>query len=206
MKPTTGEVLGEAAEIHFLNQLAYPLSDQVDSGDGMATMLAKVKASPDDFKNINFRDVAYAMGETTFEPEASSCFGPTIGSPIMGMGLAGCAAACEATVAPENCLAFGLYNVDGLTDLCLLFSDVKAIETFECSGDAQGKGAPAGAKCMVKMTEINMGYKPKAEMKKYPRCFSTEKQYGVKATMTELSLPGDSELKVGSGAPLVKAN
>merc|ERR1719387_301604 len=121
------------------------------------------------------------------------------------MGLAGCAAACEATVSPELCAAFALYNVDGKTDVCILLKDIKAVETFACTGEAQGKGSPAGAKCMVKMSEINMGYKPDAEMKTYPRCFSTEKKYGVKAEMTDLSLPGDSEVKVGSGAPLVKA-
>jgi len=209
MKPTTTEVLGLATEMHFINQLSYPLADQVvfgdapDSGDSLGTMLAREKAKPTE--NINFRDAPFAMGETNFEPEGSSCSGPTIGAPLMGMGLAGCAAACEATVSPQNCKGFSVYDLDGKTDLCLLLEDVDAIETFACEGDAQKKGSPAGAKCMIKMSEIATGYKPKAEMKKFPRCFSSGKGKGVAETMTELSMPGGSEVKVGSGAALAKA-
>merc|ERR1719443_24598 len=155
MKTATAEVLGLAAEIHFLNQLAYPISDEVvfgdapDSADAMAAMMARVrqakKDGKDTFQDINFREVPYALGETTFEPEASSCTGPTIGSPIMGMGLAGCAAACDATVAPDNCLAFALYAVGSDSkDVCVLSEDVKAVETFNCEGSG-GSGGSAAA-------------------------------------------------------------
>merc|ERR1719263_1677342 len=128
-----------------------------------------------------------------------------IGTPILGMGLSGCAAACEATVSPTMCEGFSLYNVEDVTDVCILLSEINRIEAFECTGGPQKKGAPSGAKCMVKMSSIATGYKPKADFKTYPRCFSTEKNYGVKSRPTIMSLPQADEVGLSSGAPLVKA-
>merc|ERR1719159_468693 len=98
-------------------------------------------------------------------PEASSCAGPIIGAPILGMGLAGCQAACE----------------------------------------ARSKGFPAGAKCQIKMSAVATGYKPKDDLKVTPRCFSTMKNRGVKASMEILSKPEGTEVKVASGASIEKA-
>jgi len=214
MKQMTPVVLGAAGSIHALVTDAYPPADKVvfgdepDSADGVAVALAK-GTEPNDF-----RIAPYALGDTTYEPAASSCTGPVIGLPKVGLGSDGCAVACENTLFPAKCVAFTSYTIDGFTDLCYLLSNVIDVETFECAEAAlletekkeQAEAKKAAAVCKVKMSEISTGFQPKGKWDKYPRCFGSDKDFALATSVTELSLGSETEVKTGStSAGIAKA-
>lgn len=213
MKQMTTVVLGKAGSIHADVVDAYPPADKVvfgdepDSADQVATALAKgIKAE-------DYRTAPYAYGDTEYAPQATSCEGPTIGLPKVGLGTDGCAVACEGTLFPEKCVAFTSYSMDGLTDLCFLHSNVITVEAFECQEDAAalvqagGKKDKKGAAavCKIKMSEISTGFKPKGELVKMPRCFGSDKDFALATDVTEMSLPADTEVKVGASQGITKA-
>jgi len=209
MKDLTGPVLGQAESIMGAVKLAYPaiaslLGDEPDPADGAAVALAK---GGDDF---DFRHAAYAM-DTTFPPSMSSCSGTIIDSPVVAASADDCGTICSATVYPEKCLGFSYYAVegdDGLQNLCFLLSEIKEIQTFECEGDcvpAEAGKLPKdvcapSAICMIKMSEITTGYKPKAEWKKAKRCFGEPasksfEAYGMPDIGGKVKLLGSTELE-----------
>jgi len=219
-EPLSSKVVGFASDVHLLNELAYTPTDEVVFGDApesvdvvvdtAATALAEVMRAQEEKRDISstlgsglFRDVSYAFGTTT-KPEASSCSGEVIKAPLMGLGLDGCAVVCQAQPA---CHAFAFYAMAGASDICFMLSEITAAEAFSCEGDAQATGSPAGGRCMVKMADMATGYKPKTgALTSYPRCFSTEKNYNLNVDVEKLKLPSASEIKVGSGSPLKKAD
>merc|ERR1719240_1067646 len=194
MKATTQEVIGLADEAHELVKLAYPpvdnevFGEDPDPSDSVAKALAE-QGSSDGF---DFRPATYAF-DPSFVSEQSSCTGPLINTPIVGLGLPQCAKVCEATTYPDKCVAFAFYTMtetekmdgDGLSDLCVMFSDIKTLETFSCpteelllqkgkkAGAREPEAAYATAECMVKMSEVATGWKPKknAKWSKEERCF-----------------------------------
>jgi len=209
MKDLTGPVLGQAESMMSAVKLAYPaiaslLGDEPDPADGAAVALAK---GGDDF---DFRHAAYAM-DTTFPPAMSTCSGPIIDSPIVAVSADDCGTICSATVYPTKCVAFSYYAVEGdegLQHLCFLLADVKEMVTFECEGDcvpAEAGKLPKdvcapSAICMIKMSEISTGYKPKAEWKKAKRCFGepaskSYEAYSMPEIGSKVKLLGSTELE-----------
>lgn len=187
MKKLTGPVLGAAQSVNSAIRLAYPavselLGDEPDPSDGVGVALAKEDSS------FDYRSASYSFDEK-FAAGLSSCKGPLIGSPVYGVSVHDCGTICSATVYPKKCVGFSYYSVDG-GDLCFLLEDIHELMTFECPDapkdcwqtkdhehpDAEGVPASCGpsAVCMVKMSEVSTGYKPKqgrAEWTKAARCY-----------------------------------
>jgi hypothetical protein len=203
MKKTITPVLGGAAFMHDQVKLAYPLidtqtfGDDPDANDPVAMKLAQGKDA-----SYDFRPASYAWDKAFVSPQ-SSCTGPAIGAPLVGLGIKDCARVCEATTHPEVCKAFAFYQIvesepfegKGLSDLCFMFSDIKKLKTFACTetellqgnataaaqglrGGASAKNKKATARgratCMVSMSQVATGYKPAGDWKQVKRCFSAE--------------------------------
>lgn len=179
MKDNFPVVYKAAKAMYAAVKLAYPpvatlLGDEPDSGDSIAEALAK----PDD-GGFDYRLAAYAL-DTTFPAMLSTCTGPIIGSPIVGLDLVQCSKACSATVYPSKCVAFSYYMVDG-KDLCFMLADIATFTTFECGDNScvpPKRGRPTevcapSSLCYVKMSEVATGYAPKAKWTKAKRCFGS---------------------------------
>merc|ERR1719272_2348193 len=117
MKQTVGAVVTGAAASHAAIVLAYPAADQVvfgdepDGGDA-AAMGLKSLVDGEAQKEPDFRHGSYAF-DANYAPAHSSCSGVHTGQPMMGLGKAGCALACEATVYPDVCVGFSHYTLTG---------------------------------------------------------------------------------------------
>jgi hypothetical protein len=179
MKDNHPIVYKAAKAMYMAAKLAHPsvdtlLGDEPDKGDAIAEALAK----PDD-GGFDYRLAAYSL-DTTFPPMLSTCTGPIIGSPMVGLDLLQCSKACSATVYPSKCLAFSYYNVDG-KDLCFMLADIKTFTTFDCGDNScvpPARGRPTetcapSSLCYVKMSEVATGYAPKAKWTKAKRCFGS---------------------------------
>merc|ERR1719379_1370371 len=134
MKANMGSVISNPKKIHQEVKLCYPVVDSVsfgdapDGGDAAAMKLQPLldgteQAEPD------FRVASYAY-DTTYVPAHSSCTGPIIGLPMVGLGQPGCALACEATIYPDLCIAYSFYTVTGGDDLCFLLKEIDVVETY----------------------------------------------------------------------------
>merc|ERR1719456_1896675 len=191
MKDNFPVVYKAAKAMYASVKLAYPpvatlLGDEPDSGDSIAEALAK----PDD-GGFDYRLAAYAL-DTTYPPMLSTCTGPIIGSPIVGLDLVECSKACSATVYPSKCLAFSYYMVEG-KELCFMLSDIKTFTTFDCGENScvpPKRGRPtetcdSSSLCYVKMSEVATGYAPKAKWTKAKRCFGSP----ASASFTAYSAP-----------------
>lgn len=208
MKELTGPLMGFAESMMASVKLAYPavaslLGDEPDPADGAAMALA----NPSGF---DYRQASYSL-DTNFASSMSSCAGPIIDSPIVGLSSAECGTVCSATVYPTKCVAFNYYSVEGdaTQHLCFLLSDIKELVTFECpdAGDCVPEiGAvpkdtcTPSALCMVKMSEVSTGYKPKAEWKKAKRCFGEPsakdfEEYSMPDVGGKVKLLGSTELE-----------
>jgi hypothetical protein len=144
MKKTTKPVVDAAASIHKTVKLAYPpvdtqtFGDDPDPEDTVAKALAQGKADA----TFDFRQAAYAF-DTKFTSPQSSCKGPQIGLPLVGLGIKECARVCEATIYPDLCRAFAFYQIkedtsfegQGLSDLCFMLKDIKELRTFACTSE-----------------------------------------------------------------------
>merc|ERR1719281_1673935 len=111
MKENNPIVYAAAKAMYKSVSLAYPpvdalLGDEPDDDNSIARLLAK----PDD-GSFDFRVASYAI-DTTVPPKLSTCTGPIIASPIIGLSFGECAKACSATVYPQKCMAFSFYTVD----------------------------------------------------------------------------------------------
>merc|ERR1719321_1115896 len=181
MKATVGGVVTGATVTHDAIIAAYPAFDQVvfgdepDGGDA-AAMKLKSLVDGDEQKEADFRVASYAF-DTTYEPAHSTCTGVSTDLPMMGLGKAGCALACEATVYPDVCVGFSHYTLTGADDICFMFADITTVQTFsgpEALLQMNGKAEcadPAAAFCGIKMSLMTTGYKPKGEWKKTSRDF-----------------------------------
>jgi len=209
IKATAGPVLGAAQSMHAAAKLAYPsaatlLGDEPEAGDGAAVALAK----EDHADEFDYRQAAYAM-DTTFPASMSSCQGPVVGSPMIGLSATECGTACSATVYPTKCVGFSYYAVkgkEGTQHLCFMLADIKELVTFQCpdGGDCVPdiKSAPKdvcqpSAVCMIKMSEISTGYKPKAEWKQAKRCFGEPSKVGAGFSAYEMPSLGASVKLLG---------
>ena len=147
----------------------------------------------------DYRLASYAMGEKLMQPQATTCSGPVIGMPMVGLGENGCGIACEHTVSPAKCVAFAHYQVDGKEDLCFMFSDVTDVETFEEPASSaaliqarklkKDNAILAAAVCKVKMSELSTGFKPKGELKKNARCFGACGDYSARESVAAYAVP-----------------
>merc|ERR1719231_1420206 len=149
MKATVGGVVSGATATHDAIIAAYPPFDQVvfgdepDGGDA-AAMKLKPLVDGEELAEPDFRVASYAY-DTTYEPAHSSCTGVSTGLPMMGLGKAGCALACEATVYPDVCVGFSHYTLAGADDICFMFADIQNVQTFTGpSALLQGAKASAG--------------------------------------------------------------
>eukprot|EP00746_Dinoflagellata_sp_MGD_P009746 gnl/MRDRNA2_/MRDRNA2_119924_c0_seq1.p1 gnl/MRDRNA2_/MRDRNA2_119924_c0~~gnl/MRDRNA2_/MRDRNA2_119924_c0_seq1.p1 ORF type:complete len:603 (+),score=164.49 gnl/MRDRNA2_/MRDRNA2_119924_c0_seq1:71-1879(+) len=209
MKGLTGPVMGIAESMFAAAKLGYPaaselLGEEPDPADGAGVALAKDDAS------FDFMQAAYSL-DKSFPPGMSSCSGPIIDSPIVGLSAFQCGKVCEATTYPTKCVAFSSYSVEvdsGLSTLCFLLSDIKTLQTYECPDaedclpplDNVGESCAPSAVCMVKMSEVSTGYKPKAEWKKTSRCFGSPATkdftaYEMPALESKAQLLGTTELE-----------
>jgi hypothetical protein len=173
-------VVQEAKKIYDLVMASYPAADY-DPLDGKEKDIL-AKYLKDDSKKVvkDYRDASYAF-DTTMAPEASTCAGALIGLPKISLGVNGCGLACDQTLHPQKCVGFGHYQVDGTEDLCFLFSSVKDVEVFMPPAATKllqkeslrktKADDPASAQCMIKMSELATGLKPKGELKTRKRCF-----------------------------------
>merc|ERR1719316_1918498 len=206
MKKTVGAVVSGASATHDEIIMAYPVVDQVTFGDepdpaDAAAMKLKPLVDGDELEEPDFRHASYAF-DTTYSPAHSSCSGVTTGLPMMGLGKAGCALACEATVYPDVCVGFSHYTLTGADDICFMFADIQDVETFTGPALLQIKGGkadpdPAAAFCGIKMFVLTTGYKPKGEWKKTSRDFGGGSM-DVKADLTEYSAPTLADLTMGA--------
>jgi len=206
MKATVGAVVSGAAAAHDAVKLAFPVvdpvcfGDDVDGGDAAAVGVQKLMDGED--RESDFRSGPYAFGNTVYEAPQSSCTGPVIDSPMIGLGQAGCAAACEATVYPKQCVAYSFYTLTDADDLCFLLEDIHRLETFKCPEallqTRKASADPASAFCGVKMSAMATGYRSKGEWKKTSRCFGGDSAVALKQTVTEYAVPGDSSLVLGA--------
>merc|ERR1719191_792869 len=110
MKKTMGTVVSAAAATHEEIKLAYPVVDSVSFGDApdggdAAAMALQPLVDGKEQPEPDFRVASYAF-DTTYVPAHSTCTGPLVGLPMMGLGKPGCARACEATVYPDMCVAY----------------------------------------------------------------------------------------------------
>merc|ERR1719263_264313 len=117
---------------------------------------------------------------------------------MIGIGKAGCARACEATVYPDVCVAYSFYTVTGGDDLCFMLMDVQTVETFTgpevlLQGKGKKAGDPASAYCGIKMSVLATGYKPKGDWKKTARDFGGS-AIAMSQDITEYSVPSASSL------------
>jgi len=205
MKATMGAVVSGAAATHTEIISAYPCADQVvfgeepDGGDA-AAMKLKPLVDGEELTEPDFRPGSYAF-DTTYEPAHSSCTGITTGLPMMGLGKAGCALACEATVYPDVCVGFSHYTLTGADDICFMFADIQDVETFTGpTALLQGGKAsadPASAYCGIKMSLLATGYKPKGDWKKTSRDFGGG-TLAHKDDLTTYSAPALADLTSGS--------
>jgi hypothetical protein len=215
MKKTTTPVMEFAAEMHKLDKLAYPPIDTATFGDDPdpADPVAMKLATEGSAEGFDFRPASYSWdtaGRNTadaFVSDSSSCVGPVIGLPVVGLGLTQCAKVCEATVFPKTCVAFSFHTLyedemvdgKGLSDLCFLLEDIKTLETWKCPDSSMlaqvGAGTLRGSlnatatrgkahgefECFVKMSQVSTGYKPSstAEWKKYNRCVKSTSDKAV---------------------------
>merc|ERR1719240_1730235 len=174
MKATVGGVVSGATATHDTIIKAYPPADQVifgdepDGGDA-AAMKLKPLIDGEEQKLPDFRVASYAY-DTAYEPEASTCTGPIVGLPMIGLGQKGCALACEATVYPDVCVGYSFYTLTDADDLCFMLMDVEIVQTFKAPAMllqkdklATQKGTAAAAFCGIKMSVLTTGYKPKGE-------------------------------------------
>lgn len=205
MKGLTGPVMGVAESMFSAAKLGYPaastlMGEDPDPADGAGVALAKEDTT------FDFMQAAYSL-DTSFPPGMSSCSGPIIDSPIVGLSARQCGKVCEATTYPTKCVAFSTYTVDSGT-LCFLLSDIKVLQTFECPDsddclpklDNTPESCAPSATCMVKMSEVSTGYKPKAEWKKTSRCFGEPAKkdftaYEMPALEAKAKLLGTTELE-----------
>jgi len=206
MKELTGPVLGEAETMFGYVNLAYPaasslLGDEPDPSDGVGVALAAEDAS------FDFRQASYSI-DKAFPAGMSTCTGPVIGSPIVGLSATQCGKACEATVYPKKCVAFSYYAVDS-SHLCFMLSDIKELMTFGCDdapkdcvpemGAAPKETCAPSAVCMVKMSEVTTGYKPdKRKWKKAKRCFGEPAKVGGGFTAYAMPSLGSSVKLLGT--------
>merc|ERR1719387_3213341 len=134
MKATVGGVVTGATTTHDAIIAAYPAFDQVvmgeepDGGDAAAMKLVPL-VDGEELPEPDFRVASYAF-DTTYEPAQSTCTGVSTGSPMMGLGKAGCELACEATVYPDVCVGFAHYTLTGADDICFMFADIETVQTF----------------------------------------------------------------------------
>jgi hypothetical protein len=207
MKATVGSVITGAAGSHAEIKLAYPVVDQVVFGDApdggdAAAMKLKSLVDGDDQKEPDFRVASYAF-DTTYAPAHSSCTGPVIGLPMMGLGKKGCALACEATVYPDVCVGYSFYTLTGADDLCFMFSDIFVVETFTGPAPSllqesiKADADPAAAYCGIKMSQLTTGFKPKGDWKKTSRDFGGGSM-ALSEEITEYSIPDKASLVLGS--------
>merc|ERR1719197_1987520 len=151
-------------------------------------------------KLADFRNAAYGF-DPTYNPKHSSCTGVLIGSPMMGLGKAGCALACEATVYPDVCVGFSHYTLTGADDICFMFADIQNVQTFTGPSallqGAKASADPASAYCGIKMSLLATGYKPKGEWKKTTRDFGGG-SLAIKEDLTTYSAPALADLTSGS--------
>lgn len=210
MKKNTGAVVSGAASTHEALKLAYPVLDQVtfgnepDGGDA-AAMKLKSLVDGDTQAEADFRVASYAF-EKAYAPKQSSCKGPVIGSPMVGLGQKGCALACEATVYPDQCVAYSFYSLTGADDLCFLLMEVEVVETFTCPTPAllqknAAEADSASAFCGIKMSILATGYKPmsgRGKFKKNDRCFGKDAGIALKQDMEEYDVPSASSLTLGA--------
>lgn len=209
MKGLTGPVMGIAESMFSAAKLGYPAASALMGEDPDPADAAGVALEKDD-TTFDFTQAAYSL-DTSFPPGMSSCSGPIIDSPIVGLSARQCGKVCEATTYPTKCVAFSTYSVEadsGLLTLCFLLSDIKTLQTYECP-DAEDclpplDNTPAScapsAVCMVKMSEVSTGYKPKAEWKKTSRCFGKPatkdfSAYEMPALEAKAKLLGTTELE-----------
>merc|ERR1719316_1189444 len=205
MKKTVGAVVSGASATHDEIIMAYPVVDQVTFGDepdpaDAAAMKLKPLVDGDELEEPDFRHASYAF-DTTYSPAHSSCSGVTTGLPMMGLGKAGCALACEATVYPDVCVGFSHYTLTGADDICFMFADIQDVETFTGpTALLQGGKAsadPASAYCGIKMSLLATGYKPKGDWKKKSRDFGGG-TLAHKDDLTTYSAPALADLTSGS--------
>merc|ERR1719272_891660 len=207
MKQTVGAVVTGAAASHAAIVLAYPAADQVvfgddpDGGDA-AAMGLKGLVDGEEQKEPDFRHGSYAF-DTKYQPAHSSCSGVLTGLPMMGLGKAGCALACEATVYPDVCVGFSHYTVTGADDICFMFMDIQNVETFVgpvtglLQNGVKADADPASAYCGIKLSLIHQGYKPKGDWKKTSRDFGGD-HLASKEEYTEYSVPDATKLVLGA--------
>jgi len=205
MKSTVGAVVSAAKKVHATVRLGFPpvdfavFGDEPESGDG-AAMRLKSLADGEDYVP-DFRVASYPF-DATYEAAQSSCKGPIIGLPMVGLGKDGCSAACEGTVYPDKCVAYSFYTLTGAEDLCFMLKDVTVVETFTCPEPSllqkdKASADPAAAFCGIKMSEITTGYKPKGDWKKTDRCFGSESGMAMKNEVQQYSVPS-GDLTMGS--------
>jgi len=206
MKATVGSVVSAAKKVHATVRLGFPpvdfvvFGDEPDSSDGAAKRL-KSLADGEDYVP-DFRVASYSF-DATYEAQQSSCKGPVIGLPMVGLGKDGCSAACEGTVYPKKCVAYSFYTLTGAEDLCFMLEDVTVVETFTCPDASllqkdQASADPASAFCGIKMSEITTGYKPKkGGWKKTSRCFGDKGGLAMKNEIQQYTVPG-GDVKMGA--------
>jgi len=197
MKANVGAVVSAAKKVHATVKLAFPPTDFVVFGDApdggdSAAMRLKSLADGEDYVP-DFRVASYAF-DSTYDAKQSSCGGPIIGLPMVGLGQDGCSASCEATVYPDKCVAYSFYTLTGAEDLCFMLQEVDVVETFTCPEPSllQKDGAdkdPAAAFCGIKMSEITTGYKPKGDWKKTSRCFGSDSGIAMKNDVQQYTIP-----------------
>jgi hypothetical protein len=208
MKANMGSVISMAVATHEQVKLAYPVVDSVSFGDAPDTGdAAAMKLQPlldgAEQKLPDFRVASYAF-DTTYAPAQSSCTGKVIGLPMMGLGQAGCALACEATVYPDSCVAYSFYMVTGGDDICFMLKEVDVVETFvgpEAALLQKGKTAkaePAAAYCGMKMSHITTGAKPTGGWTKTSRSFGGGSGIALSQDVMEYSVPSDTSVTLGS--------
>merc|ERR1719172_366667 len=134
MKANMGSVISLAKTIHEEIKLCYPVVDSVSFGDApdggdAAAMKLQPLLDGTEQSEPDFRVASYAF-DKSYVPAQSSCKGPVISLPMMGLGQKGCALACEATVYPDVCVAYSFYTVTGADDICFMLKDVEVVETF----------------------------------------------------------------------------
>jgi hypothetical protein len=205
MKATVGAVVSGAKKVHGTVRLAFPpvdfvvFGDEPEASDG-AAMRLKSLADGEDYVP-DFRVASYPF-DATYEAKQSSCMGPIIGLPMVGLGQDGCSAACEGTVYPDKCVAYSFYTLTGAEDLCFMLKEVDKVETFTCPEPSllqkdKADPDPAAAYCGIKMSEITTGYKPKGEWKKTDRCFGSESGMAMKNDIEQYTVPS-GDLTMGS--------
>jgi len=192
MKEFTPKVLVESQKMFEMVKGAYPPVFEMLKDDPEPTDYASVALTKDDgFKDM-YQHAAYAT-DNSFPPGLSTCSGPTIGSPMVGLSAEECGKVCTATDYPDKCVAFVYYTVeakDKPRDLCILLSDITSLTTFDCKDakDANEEGCvpkmgkvpedvcTPSAICMIKGSEIATGYKAK-EWTKNGKCFGEPQKF-----------------------------